>query len=261
MIFRKASPLLLAALSASFMACNETPSSPRAVTTAEARADLQAMADKVRYFAPQTPGAARGAGGGDERGAAKAAAGREADPGCVVEATVTDSWQSDTAGGESLSDTVVSYTSAGRPICDAADEIAYQIAAIHNENAMLESRFRLRLDLPAGPAGEYKTTGSGTVRYKDGYLITVTSMNIVTDSGGKVVKSYVMNLALEKGYTVALQVAPGIDLMGEVAPGPDTVVVGGPIVKDGTVAGYFEVMGDCRVIVRDADKVVIESHG
>lgn len=42
-------------------------------------------------------------------------------------------------------------------------------------------------------------TGSGTVQYKDGYLITITSINIVIDFGQWLMKTHVMNLALEKG--------------------------------------------------------------
>jgi hypothetical protein len=49
--------------------------------------------------------------------------------------------------------------------------------------------------------------------------------------------------------------------MGEEEISPNEVAVSGPIVKDGVVVGYFEVMGDDRVVVRDAGKAVIESHG
>jgi hypothetical protein len=75
------------------------------------------------------------------------------------------------------------------------------------------------------------------------------------------ITTYVMNLELEKGYTVALQPAPGVNIMGEEEISPNKIAVSGPIVKDGVVVGYFEVMGDDRVVVRDAGKAVIESHG
>lgn len=59
---------------------------------------------------------------------------------------------------------------------------------------------------------------------------------------------------------MVLQEAPGADMMRDEAPGPNEVAVSGPISKDGAVVGYFEVMGDNRVIIRDADKAIIESH-
>jgi hypothetical protein len=74
-------------------------------------------------------------------------------------------------------------------------------------------------------------------------------------------KTYVMNLALEKGYTVVLQAAPGANLMGDAEPGPNEIAVSGPITKDGVIVGYFEVMGNDHVVIRDAGKAIIESHG
>lgn len=269
MIFRKANLLsvaAMAAVAAAFTACNDSPTSPRTETSAEARADLQAMADKVKYFSPQNPGAGMGMDVNAKR-AAKASAKASADPasGCDVDATEYETWNTDTSAVGDVTvqyDTTISYTSADQPICGFDDETAYQITATRSENAMLETHITTRMDLPADLfSGEFKLTGSGTVRYKDGYLITISSMNIVIDFGQGLLKTYVMNLALEKGYTVVLQAAPGTDLMSGEEPGPDEVAVTGPISKDGVVVGYFDVMGDDRVVVRDADKVVIESHG
>jgi hypothetical protein len=270
MIFRKANLLSLAAMAATaavFTACDESPTSPRAVTSNEARADLQAMAAKVKYFAPQEPGTGMGIGG--DLGAGKKSAGPGTGPigesGCDLEATEYETWDTDTslAGDVTVQyDTTVSYTSANQPICSFDDETAYQLTSSSSENAMLDTHVKTRMDFPATPlSGQFKLSGSGTVHYKDGYLIHITSIDIVVDLGEMKMKTYVMNLALEKGYTVVLQAAPGTDLMSEEEPGPDDVEVSGPISKDGTVVGYFEVMGDDRVIIRDADKAIIEAHG
>ena len=270
MIFRKVNPLSLAAMAAAIAvitACNESPSSPNAATSAEAREDLQAMAAKVKYFAPQSPGPdmSMDVDTDFERRAAKAGAGAGSALACDQEATEYVTWPTDTSATGDVTiqyDTTVSYTAANRPVCDFDDEAAYEITATRSENAMLSAHFKTRTELPADFfTGKFRMTGSGTVHYRDGYLITVTSMNIVIDIGNWVMEAYVMNLALEKGYTVVLQEAPGADMMNGDEPGPNEVAVSGPISKDGTVVGYFEVMGDNRVIIRDADKAIIESHG
>ncbi|MBW8889108.1 MAG: hypothetical protein JF616_15245 [Fibrobacteres bacterium] len=272
MIFTRTNAFSLAAMAAAaalFAACDSSPTSPQAGTSAEARADLQAMAAKVKYFAPQQPGSGQANGAGKagvaKRGAGKTGANKTLVDGCDLDATEYETWNTDTtiAGGVTVQyDTTVSYTSADQLICSFDDVTAYQLAATRSQNAMLETHIHTRTDLPADfLAGEFKMTGSGTVNYTDGYLITITSVNIVIDLGQGIMKTYVMNLALEKGYTVVLQVAPGANLMSDSKPGANDVEVSGPISKDGAVVGYFEVMGDDRVVIRDADKAVIESHG
>ncbi|MEO7424795.1 MAG: hypothetical protein ABI036_06380 [Fibrobacteria bacterium] len=267
MSFRKTTPFSLAAMAAAlalFTAC-DSPTSPPATTSAEARADLQAMAAKVKYFAPQKAGDDMSVDIGAKRGAAKAGARAVLVPGCDVDATTYEIWPTDTSvtGDVTIQyDTTVSYTSANQLLCSYEDEAAYDSTSSRSDNAMYTGHFKTRSDFPPSFfTGEWKVSGTGTVNYKDGYLITITSMNIVIDIGNFVLKTYVMNLALEKGYTVVLQVAPGYNMLSDVEPGPNEVAVSGPISKDGTVVGYFEVMGDDRVIVRDAAKVIIESHG
>jgi hypothetical protein len=267
MIFSQLKPFSLAAMAvaAVLTACDESPTSPKAATSAEARADLQAMAAKVKYFVPQSPGGDMTMEAYTERGAAKTGAGADLVEGCDLDATRYETWETDTSATGDITiqyDTTVSYTAANQLICGFEDLTAYELAATRSENAMLVTHVKTRTDLPADFFnGEFRMTGSGTVHYKDGYLITITSMNIVIDIGHWLLKTYVMNLALEKGYTVVLQQAPGADMMSGEEPGPNEVAVSGPISKDGAVVGYFEVMGDNRVIIRDAGKVVIESHG
>lgn len=259
----------IAAAAAVFSACDSSPTSPKAGTSAEARADLQAMAAKVKYFAPQQPGDgvgnAAGKRGAAGRGAGKIGAAKDLVDGCDLDATEYETWDTDTtaAGGVTVQyDTTVSYTSADQLICSFDDVTAYQLTNSRSQNSMLDTHIHTRTDLPADFfSGEFKLTGNGTVHYADGYLITITSMNIVLDIGQGVLKTYVMNLALEKGYTVVLQVAPGADMMSDQNPGPNDVEVSGPISKDGVVVGYFEVMGDDHVVIRDADRAIIESHG
>ncbi|MEO6097132.1 MAG: hypothetical protein ABIW76_16210 [Fibrobacteria bacterium] len=268
MILRTKNPFSLAAMAAALAvltACDESPTSPKAVTSSEVRADLQAMAAKVKYFTPQSPGSDMTMEVNAKRGAAKAGAGADLVPGCELDATEYETWPTDTSATGDVTiqyDTTVSYTSADQLICNFDDVPAYELTTTRSENAMLVTHVKTRTELPADFfSGEFRMTGSGTVQYKDGYLITITSVNIVIDIGQWLLKTYVMNLSLEKGYTVVLQEAPGADMMSGQEPGPNDVAVSGPISKDGAVVGYFEVMGDNRVIIRDAGKAIIESHG
>lgn len=266
MSFRTGKPISIAAMAvamtaALFTGCSESPNAPAPVTSAEARADLESLASKVKYFAPQNP-AGTDMGGVEKRAAAKTSAPFRAGSACEVEATTiwVDEY-SDVGGVTVQYDTTVSYTSANQPICAEGDRVAYELTASRSMNDMLETHIKSRTDFPADfLTGDVKMTGNGTVQYKDGYLITITSMDIVFNFSGKKLKKYIMNLALENGYTVVLQVAPGADLTGE-GPAANEVAVSGPISKGGTVVGYFEVMGDDRVVIRDAGKAIIESHG
>jgi hypothetical protein len=253
------------AMTAFFTGCNESPNAPAPVTSAEARADLESLASKVKYFTPQD------AGGGDldidgfeKRAAAKTSAASNAGAACEVESRYIDEYEdSDVGGGFTVQyDTTDSYTSANQPICAEADLVAYELTTSHSVNDMLETHIKTRTDFPANIfiGGDIKITGNGTVQYKDGYLITIASMTIVFNFAEEKLKKYVMNLTLEKGYTVVLQEAPGANMIAK-EPTADEVAVSGPISKDGTVVGYFEVMGDDRVIIRDANKAIIESHG
>lgn len=196
---------------------------------------------------------------------AKAGAAADLVPECDLDATEYETWPTDTSATGDVTiqyDTTVSYTSANELVCGFDDVTSYELATSRSENAMLVTHFKTRTELPADFfTGEFRMSGSGTVEYKDGYLITITSMNLVIDVGQLIMKTYVMNLALEKGYTAVLHEAPGADMMRGPEPGPNEVAVSGPISKDGVVVGYFEVMGDNRVIIRDADMAVIESHG
>jgi hypothetical protein len=272
MIIAKMNAFSLAAMADAFVftACDSSPTSAKAGTSAEARADLQAMAAKVKYFAPQQPGDAMGNAAGKvgaaKRRAGKMAAGKELVDGCDQDATRYETWNTDTTavGGVTVQyDTTVSYTAADQLICSYDDVTAYELTNSRSRNDMLETHIHTRTEFPADifAGGEFRLTGSGTVDYADGYHITIASVDIVIDLGQGIMKTYVMNLALEKGYTVVLQVAPGADMMSDKEPGPDDVEVTGPISKDGTVVGYFEVLGDNRVIIRDADKAIIDSHG
>lgn len=267
MSFRTGKPIsitTLALAAALFTGCKESPNGPAPVTSAEARADLESMASQVRYFVPQDPG------GGDldlgefaKRAAPKTAAASGAGSACEVESIDIQDYSESGVGGAMTHyiDTTLSYTSKNQPVCAEDDLVAYELTSGHSENDMLETHAKLRTDFPANIfAGDIRITGNGTVRYKDGYLITVTSMDIVLNFMEEKLKKYVMNLALEKGYTVALQEAPGANMLAEEITA-DKVAISGPIIKDGTVVGFFEVMGDDSVIIRDANKAIIESHG
>jgi hypothetical protein len=131
-----------------FTGCNDSPNGPAPVTSAEARADLESLASKVRFFTHQNPGGGDlDLGGFEKRAAAKTAAAAASRAGSVCEVGSIDiqDYLEPDAGGRVAAylDTTVSYTS------------------------------------------------------------------IVFNFTQEKLKEYVMNLALEKGYTVALREAPG----------------------------------------------------
>jgi hypothetical protein len=261
------SAMAVAMTAAFFTGCNESPNSPAPVTSAEARADLVSLASKVKYFVPQDGGGGMETGGFEKRAAAKpsvAPVAPRAGADCDQESIAYMEYEESELGiGMTAQfDTTVYYTAANQPICAEDDVVAYEITAGRSVSDMLETRIKSRLDYPADFfTGDIKITGSGTVQYKDGYLITISSMVIVINFMQEEPKTYYMDLALEKGYTVRLKAAPGANPMSEEPPAADEVCVTGPIIKDGTVVGYFEVKGDNSVIIRDANKAIIESHG
>jgi hypothetical protein len=244
-------------------ACSDSPTSP-AVTSAEARTDLQVVAAKVKYLSTPNPSDEAAAGGAAKKGAGKRSAAL-----CDQEA-VTHSYDTDTNDygvEEEYWDTTTSYTASGALICAEGDVTSYDFANSYSKDIIAESWFKSRTDYPpfeqmvAGTGtGTIKIAGSGKVHYFSGYTLQVQTMNIKIDLA-KGTADFSMSLLLENGYTVPMTVAAGVDMMSEEPLPPTTVVMSGPIQKGGTTVGYFEVLANDGVVIKDASKVVIESHG
>jgi hypothetical protein len=90
--------------------------------------------------------------------------------------------------------------------------------------------------------------------------VKVTSIAAVIDfAAGKFDVSE--SLSLDDGrYQVVLKPAQPIDPSSDKEPGPKEVAATGAITHNGQTVGWFEVLGDDTVIIRDADKKIIETH-
>ncbi len=243
-------------------ACENSSTSP--TTSTEARADLKVMAANVKYLARPNTDKATGGGLPFKKGAGKISAAAAA---CDQEAIWYDKGTDTTDYGlvSIYSDTTTSYTAADLPICAANDVVSYEVTNSLSKDAVLESWTSTRNPVSADffsdtLNGTFTMTGHGWVHYLDGYKLTIESMNVAFNfkSG---FTAFGMNLALENGYTVALTLAPGVNLMSQTPPAPTSVMMSGPIVKGGTTVGYFEVLANDGVVIRDAGKAVIDSHG
>jgi hypothetical protein len=57
-----------------------------------------------------------------------------------------------------------------------------------------------------------------------------------------------------------LKPAPGFAELGLEEPDPATVLLSGPITHGKEVVGFFEIMGDDSVVIKDAEKNVVSTH-
>jgi hypothetical protein len=251
-------PVAGSALAIALTACSENPAGP--FTSAEARADLQIIAAKVKYLGTPDPDESMGyvdleKQGADRRNAAI----------CDLDAVTLDHGPeiSDYGSKGEYWDTTTSYTAAGLPVCAENDETAYDSTHSYGKDSLAESWFRLRIDYPPTAeiyTGFFRISAAGTVRYFGGYTLEVASEKAeLSFTYG--LKDFSVSLVFEKGYTATLTPAPGLDMLREEPFPPTTVVMTGPIRKDGATVGYFEVMGDDGVVVKDASGTVIDSPG
>lgn len=237
-----------------FAACDNA--SDPAVSQSQIDADLKTMASKVRYFSPNQSTHVNGNDGLD--GALK----RAADD-CIMEGHRIDDYTDTTAAGvETYIDTSDSYTTAGKLVCDEEDQTAYTVSGSYQRNTMYESWFHSRMDFGITPEtlGNMSVKGSGRVHYLSGYDLDITSFEAAFDLNGGI-KKLEYSISLEGGrYQTVLTPNPAWNPMQEGDPDPAMVVLSGPIKNNGQVVGYFEVMGNDSVVIRDAEKKVVAVH-
>lgn len=263
MKFRALIPYALGSfLAIALTACSDSPTSP-AVTSAEARADLQVVAAKVKFLSTPDPG--ESAGGFGDRGAEKKGAGKRGAAFCAQEAIAIDHYTDVNdygVEGESW-DTTTSYTASGALVCADEDVVAFDTARSYDKDSIAESWFTSRTDYPPYDqiltGGFFTINATGKVHYFSGYSMDVESLKVKFSFMGEL-KEFTVALALEKGYTTLLTPAPGMNVLSEEPLPPTTVVMTGPIKKDGATVGYFEVLANDGVVIKDASGVVIEAH-
>lgn len=232
-------------------ACENTTGSD---SKADVDADLKVLATKVKYMSSPAAGLADK---GPEGAAPLSKRAVDCYNGSVDGVLITNDTDTDHRGNPvNYIDTVRYYTAQGTLACGEADVIAYETSNSYSKDALTEFWMKTRTDNGApGSAYLFKFTGTGKVHYFSGYDIVVTSMDISVKPDFSM-SAYIMNLSLEDGrYTVALTLAPGADFSDE--PKPEAVMVSGPIKQGAATVGYFEIMGDDRVVIRDAAKNIV----
>jgi hypothetical protein len=256
----------VAALALTALTACEDKSAGTAPDSEAVSADLREMSAKIKMFSkPEPPDA--GLEFGEEAGPFKRAATTD----CDQEGETIEVYQDTTVlGGLGIGvDTTRMYTQAGTLVCGFDDEIAYDLSRSYYKNALYESWFQSRSDYPdfmallAGETVQMKVSGTGRVHYFSDYDIEVKSLDIQGpfSLAGPITLTMKMTLGLDGDrYQAPLTLAPGVDLMSEEDPEPSQVVMSGPIQLSGSTVGWFELMGDDRVVIRDADRKIVESH-
>lgn len=254
-----------------FAACNDGSTGPSPTfDQATIDADLREMALKIKAFGAPEPPDAGLEDGGFESAFKRSAAGAASD--CDQEGISIETGTEITAsGGVGVSrDTIEAYTADDALVCASDDQPAYEITRSHFRNDLYESWFRTRSDIPdlsaIQPDGSFGLglTGSGRVHYFSGYDFEVDSLDFslsISLDEGITRADLRMDLSLDDGrYTVPLGMGPGLDLMSGTDPDPDAVMYVGPIRQNGATVGWFEVLGDERVVIRDQAKNIVEVH-
>ncbi|MDB5047544.1 MAG: hypothetical protein JWO30_615 [Fibrobacteres bacterium] len=262
MINNKLNVLALGAMTALIFAACDNSTGPAAPDQATIKADLQVMAAKItRMSVPSTKGAM---GPGGDGGFEKKAAIKASPLACMQEGMTVETGLDTSATGVvgTFEDTTYSYTAANVLICADMDATAYQIGHDHSKDAVMESWMTTKMVF----SGDFLTnfafamTGTGKVHYTSGYDLTIDAISLKGSFAG--LTEFKMTLGLDAGkYTAPLTVAAGVDLMSDVDPAPTTVIFSGPILSGGTTVGYFEILGNDSVVIRDAAKVIVAVHG
>jgi hypothetical protein len=251
--------LALCAFSALIFSACDSSTSPAAPDKQAVKADLQIMASKITRLSPPDSKRFKDEGS-TESGALK----RAASP-CVQEGmTVETGFDTSAAGGlGTYEDTSYDYTAADKLICAEEDQVAYTIGKDHSKDAVMESWINSRMVVSFTLTNifdySFQLTGTGKVHYFSGYDLTIDAISIKGTIAG--LSEYKLTLGLDDGkYSVSLTPAPGVDFMSDIEPAPGSVVMSGPIQAGGTTVGYFELLGDDSVVIRDASKAVVASH-
>lgn len=247
----KKTSLALAALSAILLTACEDSAGPG---KDDVKADLKELAGKVSTFAPPS-----GPKTGPKDALAKfAAQAKDCYNGSVDGISIYEepiSAENPTA----YWDTTWHYTAAGKLACDEGEETAYNLFNSRTQDAKSESWMKGRMDFGALAAPNVvKMSATGRVRYASNYEFKITAFSFGM-SATFAVSDLKLTLSLKDGrYTVDLNLAPGVGFEDEVPAGK--IAMTGPIKKGVVVVGWFEIMGDDRIVIRDEAKVIVAAQ-
>ncbi len=245
-------------------ACDNGTAPGSKADNAQVRADLQMLATRVTSFAAPMPGRS------NSGLAKKSSAPLDTidsispidtffNPHCTNGLTI-DAY-SDTISGEveSSVDTSWNYDAAGALTC--AGLAARTVSHSYFKNPKYESWANTVL-LMSGSIYDstlsFSADGKGRVHYFSDYTFTIDTMSMAM-SQGKITK-YNLHLGLQDGkYTVALAPAAGVDLTSDTQ-NPQAVILRGAILLNQETVGYFEVLGDENLVIRDAANAIVETH-
>jgi hypothetical protein len=247
----KTGTLALLAVSAMLFAACEDAAGPE---TVDVRTDLQELAGKVSTFNPPTSRKQAAEGSLAKRGSgAKPCWNGSVDGVTISEAPATAEepfayW-----------DTTWHYTAAGKPACEETDAIAYETFASRNKDAKSEAWIKGRNDYgPLAAPHFFRMKATGKVRYNSGYELRITDFTLAMSEGFGA-GEFRMALSLKDGrYTSELGLPPGVGI-GDDVPG-NKVALSGPIKKGAEIVGYLEIMGDDRILVRDASRNLVTAR-
>jgi hypothetical protein len=262
---------LSGALSVLILAACDNSTSPDQADKSTVKADLQRLSANAKYF-----GGTIGSLKGEallKRTAGQESAKRSADypddpfPKCHDGMLVLEFADSTDPVRPSISkDTTRYFDASGKPACPedsgtdpltggSESESDYYKDPIYESWIHFKSEYiyDIRTDM------HFKYSGSGRVHYFSGYDMTIDA--IAMEGGMSGMTAYRCDLGLENGrYQVPMAIADGVDLNSETRPSAATVVLHGPIQLHKETVGYLDVMGDDRIVVRDADKNIVEVH-
>jgi predicted small secreted protein len=247
----KKGPLALLALSAFLFAACEDGAGPG---RDDVQADLKELASKVSSFSPPS-----GPKPSSKDGLMKRAGLAKDCWNGSVDGVTRHEEPASADNPTAFWDTTWHFTAAGKPACDEGEEIAYETFSSRNKDSKYESWLKGRTDYGALAAPNLlKMSATGTVRYNSGYEFAISSFKMALGEDFSV-GQFAMVLSLKAGrYTVDLGLAPGTNLDDDLAA--DKVALTGPIKKGAAVVGYMDVMGDDRIIIRDAEKKIVSAH-
>jgi hypothetical protein len=247
----KKTSLALAALSAILLSACEDGAGPG---KDEVKADLKELAGKVSTFAPPS-----GPKTGPKDALLKASArAKDCYNGSVDGVTIYET-PATVEEPTAYWDTTWHYTAAGKPACDEADGKAYDLFASRSKDARSESWMKGRMDFGALAAPNVvKMSATGRVRYASNYEFKITAFNFGM-SATFALSDFKLTLSLKDGrYIVDLNLAPGVGFEDDVPAGK--IAMTGPIKKGASTVGYFEIMGDDRIVIRDEAKQVVSAQ-
>jgi hypothetical protein len=262
MNLKKSSAFLTStALGCFFFAACDNGSSPATsqVDKAAVKADLELLASKAKKFSAPT------ASSPDNTAMKRSALAKKGGMDCENGLTTYEDMDSLSEDGPSfMSDSTWNYDATNTLSCENDLLNTHQKVHGYYRNPMYETWSKMdvvfKMDTAlASLSFDVTARATGRVHYFSGYDFTIDSMVMIIVNSETT--QYQCDLGLQDGrYQVPLKLQPGVDLNSEVEPEPTAMVLRGPILFKTETVGYFEVMGDDSIIIRDVAGTVVESH-